>query len=142
MHIQFNSIGYVSNGLEFALNSPLSKEAERYGIALTETGYDQRFMELLQKIADLKAKVAVLIDEYDKPLIDYLEKDQLPTAFEHQRILKNFYSILKSADPYLEFLLITGVSKFSKVSVFSDLNNLNDITLHPRYTTIVGYTQA
>jgi len=142
VHIQFNSIGYVSNGLEFALNSALSKEAGRHGIALTETGYDQRFMELLEKLAGLKGKVVLLIDEYDKPLIDYLEKDQLPTAFEHQRILKNFYSIIKSADPYLEFLLITGVSKFSKVSVFSDLNNLNDITIDENFGDLTGYTQA
>mgnify|MGYP002397507443 CR=1 FL=1 len=142
VHIQFNSIGYVSNGLEPALNNTLEKEAMRHGITLTEPSYDQRFMELLEKLAGLKGKVVLLIDEYDKPLIDYLEKDQLPTAFEHQRILKNFYSILKSADPYLEFLLITGVSKFSKVSVFSDLNNLRDITLSPPFGNLVGYTQA
>ena len=142
VHIQFNSIGYFSNGLENALNSALLKEATRHGVELTENSYDQRFLELLEKLAVAKGKVVLLIDEYDKPLIDYLEKDQLPTAFEHQRILKNFYSIIKSADPYLEFLLITGVSKFSKVSVFSDLNNLNDITLNPRHATLVGYTQA
>jgi hypothetical protein len=142
VHIQFNSIGYFSNGLEYAINSALSKEALRHGVVLTESSYDQRFFELLEKLSAQKGKVVLLIDEYDKPLIDYLEKEQLPTAFEHQRILKNFYSILKSADPYLEFLLITGVSKFSKVSVFSDLNNLNDITLNPHYATLVGYTQA
>jgi hypothetical protein len=142
VHIQFNSIGYTTNGLVYALNDALNKEAERHGIELSENGYDQRFMELLQKLAAAKDKVVLLIDEYDKPLIDYLEKDQLPTAFEHQRILKGFYSIIKSADPYLEFLLITGVSKFSKVSVFSDLNNLNDITMNTRHATLVGYTQA
>lgn len=142
VHIQFNSIGYVSNGLEPALNNTLEKEAMRHGITLTESSYDQRFMELLEKLSTLKGKVVLLIDEYDKPLIDYLEKDQLPTAFEHQRILKNFYSIIKSADPYLEFLLITGVSKFSKVSVFSDLNNLNDITIDENFSDLTGYTQA
>ena len=141
VHIQFNSIGYFSNGLEYAINSALSKEALRHGVVLTESSYDQRFFELLEKLSAQKGKVVLLIDEYDKPLIDYLEKDQLPTAFEHQRILKNFYSIIKSADPYLEFLLITGVSKFSNVSVFSDLNNLDDITLDPNYSDLTGYTQ-
>ncbi|MBE2207970.1 MAG: ATP-binding protein [Saprospiraceae bacterium] len=141
IHIQFNSIGYFSNGLENALNEALNQEAERYGLVLSASSYDQRFFELIKKLSSTQGKVVLLIDEYDKPLIDYLEKDQLPTAFEHQRILKNFYSIIKSADPYLEFLLITGVSKFSKVSVFSDLNNLNDITIDDNYSDLVGYTQ-
>ena len=142
VHIQFNEIGYNTGGLEAALHKTLDEQAARHGLTLTERTYDQKFRELIRELSSLKGKVVLLIDEYDKPLIDYLEKDQLPTAFEHQRILKNFYSIIKSADPYLEFLLITGVSKFSKVSVFSDLNNLNDITLNPRHATLVGYTQS
>jgi len=141
VHIQFNEIGYATNGLENALNNELGRIATHYNIALTAESYDQKFRELLEKLAGSRGKVVVLIDEYDKPLIDYLEKEQLPTAFEHQRILKNFYSILKSADPHIEFLLITGVSKFSKVSIFSDLNNLQDITLHQRHATLVGYSQ-
>ena len=84
-------------------------------------------------------KVVILIDEYDKPLIDYLTK--MEQAKAHQEILKSFYAILKSSDPYIQFLLITGVSKFSKVSVFSDLNNLEDITLDWRYASMLGYTQ-
>jgi hypothetical protein len=142
IHIQFNEIGYNTGGLEGALHKMLEEQAEANGIQLTENEYDQKFRELIRKLSAQKGKVVLLIDEYDKPLIDYLEKDQLPTAFEHQRVLKNFYSIIKSADPYLEFMIITGVSKFSKVSVFSDLNNLNDITLNPRHATLVGYTQA
>jgi hypothetical protein len=142
VHIQFNEIGYNTGGLEAALHKTLEEQAALHGLALKEATYDQKFRELIRELAEKKGKVVLLIDEYDKPLIDYLEKDQLPIAFEHQRILKNFYSIIKSADPYLEFLLITGVSKFSKVSVFSDLNNLNDITLNPRHATLVGYTQT
>lgn len=142
VHIPFNKIGYTTSGLENALYAMLSAEANRYGIKLSSSGYDQQFYELLEKLATLKGRVVLLIDEYDKPLIDYLEKEQLPTAFAHQQILKNFYSIIKSADPYIEFLLITGVSKFSKVSIFSDLNNLEDLTLHPRYATLMGYTQG
>ncbi len=142
VHIQFNEIGYNTGGLESALHKTLGEQAALHGITLTEREYDQKFRELIRELSVQKGKVVLLIDEYDKPLIDYLEKEQLPTAFEHQRILKNFYSILKSADPYLEFLLITGVSKFSKVSVFSDLNNLNDITLDSNYSDLTGYTQA
>jgi hypothetical protein len=142
IHIQFNEIGYDTNGLVFALERTLDKEAAKHGITLREQGYDQRFAELIRELAERKGKVVLLMDEYDKPIIDYLEKDQLPTALEHQKILKNFYSVLKSADPNIAFLLITGVSKFSKVSIFSDLNNLEDLTLHPRYATLMGYTQA
>lgn len=141
VHIQFNEIGYNTGGLESALHKTLEEQAAMYGLSLKEATYDQKFRELIRELSEKKGKVVLLIDEYDKPLIDYLEKDQLPIAFEHQRILKSFYSIIKSADPYLEFLLITGVSKFSKVSIFSDLNNLNDITLNPRHATLTGYTQ-
>jgi hypothetical protein len=82
----------------------------------------------------------VLIDEYDKPIIDYL--DNLPRAEENRSIFKSFYSVLKDADEYIPLLLITGVSKFTKVSIFSDLNNLNDITIHLKYTTLTGITQS
>jgi len=142
VHIQFNEIGYNTGGLEEALHKTLEEQAALHGLSLKEATYDQKFRELIRELAEKKGKVVLLIDEYDKPLIDYLEKDQLPIAFEHQRILKNFYSIIKSADPYLEFLLITGVSKFSKVSVFSDLNNLNDITIDDNYSDLTGYTQG
>ncbi len=142
VHIQFNSIGYLENGLDYALYSMLRQQAELHGIKLQEKGHGQQLEELLRKLmAQTGRKVVLLIDEYDKPLIDYLEKDQLPTAYEHQRLLRSFYGIIKSADPYIEFLMITGVSKFSKVSIFSDLNHLADITLHPKFGDLVGYTQ-
>ncbi len=142
VHIQFNSIGYLENGLDYALYSMLRQQAELHGIKLQEKGHGQQLEELLRKLmAQTGRKVVLLIDEYDKPLIDYLEKDQLPTAYEHQRLLRSFYGIIKSADPYIEFLMITGVSKFSKVSIFSDLNHLDDITLDKNFDDIVGYTQ-
>lgn len=138
IHISFSSIGYKTLGLEVALNRMLDKQAEVNGIQLTTKNYDQKFKELIEK-ASKKNRVVLLIDEYDKPIIDYLE--DLPQAKEHQQILKAFYSILKDADPYIRFLLITGVSKFSKVSIFSELNNLEDITIDWRYATMLGYTQ-
>jgi Predicted AAA-ATPase/PD-(D/E)XK nuclease superfamily len=142
VHIQFNEIGYATGGLENALHRTIDRVAEQHSIVLRERLYDQKFRELLEQLATIKDKVVVLIDEYDKPLIDYLEQEDLPIAFAHQKILKNFYSILKSADPYIELLLITGVSKFSKVSIFSDLNNLTDITLGRLAPDLVGYTQS
>jgi hypothetical protein len=86
-----------------------------------------------------KQKVVVLIDEYDKPILDNL--DQIEVGLKAKEILKSFYTILKESDEYLKFVFLTGVTKFSKVSIFSGLNNLEDITLYKKYSTICGYTQ-
>ena len=86
-----------------------------------------------------EAPVAVLIDEYDKPILDNLSRPEV--AREARDILKNLYSVLKDSDRYLRLAFITGVSKFSKLSLFSGLNNLEDITLNPAYGEICGYTQ-
>lgn len=138
VHISFSSIGYKTMGLETALNKMLDGQAKAYGLQLEANNYDQKFKELIQKLS-AQNKVVLLIDEYDKPIIDYL--NNVPQAKEHQQILKSFYSIIKDSDPYIRFLMITGVSKFSKVSIFSELNNLTDLTIHPKFTTLVGYTQ-
>ncbi len=79
------------------------------------------------------------MDEYDKPILDSIEDTALAIAIREE--LKNFYSVIKDADPYIEFVFITGVSKFSKVSLFSGLNNLKDISLDKRFSDICGYTQ-
>ena len=84
-------------------------------------------------------KVVILVDEYDKPILDNIENTEVARVMRDE--LKNFYSVIKGADEYLKFVFITGVSKFSKVSLFSGLNNLNDITLDRSYSTICGYTQ-
>ncbi len=84
-------------------------------------------------------KVVVLIDEYDKPLLDNIEKPE--TIAEIRDGLKNFYSVLKEQDANLQFVFLTGVSKFSKVNIFSGINNLNDITLDENFASICGYTQ-
>jgi len=139
IHISFSSIGYKELGLEKAIELELKKIAKKTNIKLQENGISQLFEELIEKLAQ-NNKVVLIIDEYDKPIIDYL--DDLQQAKEHQKILKSFYSIIKDADPYIRFLLITGVSKFSKVSIFSELNNLSDLTIHPKFSTLVGYTQA
>jgi len=85
-------------------------------------------------------QVVVLIDEYDKPILDAIENIEI--AKENREILKDFYSVLKDADPYLKLVFLTGVSRFSKVSIFSGLNQLQDITLNEEFSTVCGYTQS
>lgn len=96
--------------------------------------------ELIRKASEqYQQKVVILVDEYDKLILDNL--DQIEIAREAREILKDLYTIIKDCDEYIKFAFFTGVSKFAKVSVFSGLNNLSDISLDPRYATICGYTQ-
>jgi hypothetical protein len=139
LHFSFSSSGYKDIGLERALLRLVREGAEQYGIELESEGLSGRFRELLQKLGSGERKAVLLIDEYDKPLIDYLE--DIPQAQENRETLKNFFSIIKDSDPFLRFFLITGVSKFSKVSLFSDLNHLEDLTLNRLAATLTGYTQ-
>ncbi|EIJ36808.1 ATP-binding protein [Thiothrix nivea] len=140
VHLQMAKLDYQALGLDAALQRALHEAAAQYAIELTAPTLKTLFAELLEKLAATQGQVVLLVDEYDKPLIDYL--DDIEQAKTNQQILKNFYSVIKDSDPYLRFLLITGVSKFSKVSIFSDLNNLLDISRHPRFATMLGYTQA
>ncbi|RMG55961.1 MAG: AAA family ATPase [Bacteroidetes bacterium] len=140
LHFSFSSLSYKDLGLELALHQAINIQAEQYGISLTRKGLGQRFQELIQALGTGPRKVLLLIDEYDKPLTDYFE--DLPQAQAQREVMKNFFSVLKDSDPYLRFFLITGVSKFSKVSLFSDLNHLEDLTLNRYAATLTGYTQA
>ena len=140
--ISFANIGYREIGLENAISIHLDTIFEEYHLEKMSVSNSQKFKKLIEQLhAKFQKGVVVLIDEYDKPLIDYLNKDQLPQAIENRNLLKSFYSILKDADPYLKLVFITGVSKFSKVSIFSDLNNLNDISLDFDYNEICGISQ-
>ncbi len=141
LHFSFDSMSYRELGLREALKSELKDKANSYGFDLEKTSLKGQFRELLEKIAQKQGQVALLIDEYDKPIIDFLEFDHSSQAKINQGVMREFYSVLKSAAPSIQFLFITGVSKFSRVSMFSDLNNITDITLHPAYATLTGYTQ-
>ncbi len=136
--ISFSSIDYMHLGLRNAIDNMLNKMAKNYKITLEESSFSSKFEELIQKLSTDK-KVVILIDEYDKPIIDYI--DDIPQAEENRKILKSFYSVIKDSDNYIKFFFVTGVSKFSQVSIFSDLNNLNDITLDENYSALTGYTQ-
>ncbi|PJB28376.1 hypothetical protein CO110_09670 [Candidatus Desantisbacteria bacterium CG_4_9_14_3_um_filter_40_11] len=123
--------------LSFILNQ-LRFIASNNNLSLEMTTYYEAFEELIRKLAT-KNRVVVLIDEYDKPILDNIENPEL--AREMREILKGFYTILKGADAYIKFVMLTGVSKFSKVSIFSGLNNLWDITIEADFSAICGYTQ-
>lgn len=112
--------------------------ASEYGISLTRSSYEERFQELIEKLSAGGEKVVILIDEYDKPI---LSNTANPKISEILRTLKSFYAVIKATEQYQRFVLLTGVSKFSKVSVFSDLNNLTDLTMAAPFATALGYTQ-
>ncbi|MCG5509492.1 ATP-binding protein [Ectothiorhodospira lacustris] len=117
----------------------LREHSERLGITLSNESIQGRFRELITGTHQQRGqRVVVLIDEYDKPILDNIT--DAVVARELREGLKNLYSVLKDADPHLKFCLLTGVSKFSKVSLFSGLNNLRDITLSRDYGAICGYT--
>ncbi|MEM6397225.1 MAG: AAA family ATPase [Bacteroidota bacterium] len=141
VHIQFNEINYKDQPLEVALRRALLQQYKRHNIEPQGEVVSDLFGDLLQELSDKKGRVVLLIDEYDKPLIDYLTKDKIEQGLAHQAQLKSFYSVIESSDTYLKFVLITGVSKFSKVGVFSDLNNLLDITFHRLGENLVGISQ-
>jgi hypothetical protein len=138
--VSFSNIGHKEKGLTRAIDEELAKIAKAYGIILQEDVISGKFKELVEKLFDGFGKVVVLIDEYDKPIIDHLGKNTRQ-AIENREVLKSFYSILKDADPFLKLVFITGVSKFSRVSIFSDLNNLIDITTDADFSSICGISQ-
>jgi hypothetical protein len=141
IHLSFANMGYKTLGLEAAILYELKELSTQFNVTFSTNGFSLQFRELIQKLHEKHGSVVILVDEYDKPIIDYLEKGNLEQAIDNQNILKTFYSVLKDAEDYLQFLFITGVSKFAKVSIFSDLNHLSDLTLNQNYATIVGYTQ-
>ena len=120
------------------MNYLLDRNADNFGITLQQTDCADRFLELVNTLAARDGKVVILIDEYDKPLLGHLGQE---SAREIQTVLKQFYSVVKATEEQQRFVLITGVSKFSKVSIFSDLNNLTDLTMDRRAATLLGYTQ-
>jgi hypothetical protein len=112
--------------------------AQSYGLTLSRSGVSGRFTELIEKLAATDGKIVILMDEYDKPILDNVVKANIESIRE---VLENFYSVVKATEPYQRFVLLTGVSKFARVSVFSKLNNLTDITMDARFATMLGYTQ-
>jgi hypothetical protein len=143
IHIDFSTIDYgTPEKLEKSIKDFLDETALSHGFTLDkEKSYKESFVQLIKKCS-AKGRVVILVDEYDKPMIQYIEANKIETAIEIRSILKQFYSVIKGSDAFLRFVFITGISKFSRVSIFSDLNNLTDITLLENYSTLLGYTEA
>ena len=127
--------------LEHKIGEQLRINQAALGLRCTETGSDGCLAELMRLAhAATGRRVVVLVDEYDKPILDNLTTPEIARALRDA--LRNLYSVIKDQDAHVRFVFITGVSKFSKVSIFSGLNNLKDITIDVRYSALCGYTQA
>lgn len=124
--------------LELRIKRHIQQIAKQYAITIDEGPFDIQFEDLVVKLA-VTQQVVILIDEYDKPLIDNIA--DLPEALRIRDTLRSFYGTIKSLDQYLRFVFITGISKFSKVGVFSSMNNLDDLTMDPRFATALGITE-
>ncbi len=139
--LDMSALSYKDQSLQIALEQGLQRIAKEYGVVLENSNPKTMFNDLILSLFEKTQKqVVILVDEYDKPIIDYL--DDIPQAEANRDTLKNLYSVLKSADQLLKFVFLTGVAKFAKVSIFSDLNHLTDITTNKNYATLLGYTQA
>ena len=125
--------------LERYLLDILSDNEKRFGLRSDKIDTNIRFKDLIKNVYDQTGKqVVVLIDEYDAPLLDVVhENEQLPIL---RQVMRNFYSPLKDCDPYLRFVFLTGITKFSQLSIFSELNNLKNISMLPEFAAICGIT--
>lgn len=142
LHLDLNAEKYTApEDLTNILDTYLREWEERYESTEKENpSLSQRFRSVIRAAKQKTGRnVVVLVDEYDKPILQAIGNEELQTEFRNA--LKAFYGVLKSADGDLRFAMLTGVTKFSKVSVFSDLNNLNDISMDDRYNEICGISQ-
>ena len=141
LHLDLSTGKYDKEAdLDDFLNDSLAQWEQVYGSSPTEVNAELRFKGIIRRAYEQTGKqVVVLVDEYDKPLLATIDNKPLHEAYRNT--LKAFFSVLKSLDACIRFGFITGVSKFSHVSIFSDLNNPTDISMHPRYADICGISE-
>ena len=141
LHLDLNAEKYDSpDRLDAILSNQLTQWEAIYGRGEDETTLSSRFLGVIRRASEQAGRgVVVLVDEYDKPLLQAIQNE--PLLDSYHSTLKAFYGVLKSADRYLRFAFLTGVTKFSQVSVFSDLNQLNDISLNYDFSTLCGITR-
>ncbi|MGB0861735.1 MAG: AAA family ATPase [Saprospiraceae bacterium] len=141
--LQFNfaKLGHQVENLEEELINQIEGYAKFFQVEIEETSLSTRFFSLVKGISEKGKPVVLLVDEYDKPIIDFFT--EIEKAKINQKVLRSFFTPLKDLDSqgHLHFLFITGVSKFSKVSLFSDLNNLKDLSKTPLSSDLLGITQ-
>ena len=142
LHLDLNVEKYTTpEALDNILDNYLSQWESLYGRVDYEKSLGARFMGIMRRAYEQTGReVVVLVDEYDKPMLQAIGNETLQA--EYRSTLKAFYGALKSGDRYIKFAFLTGVTKFGKVSVFSDLNNLIDLSLDHRYTDICGISEA
>ena len=144
LHLSLNAKFYeTKESLEQVLDDHLVAWEDKYEITKKKesTNYEGRFMQIIRQACEKTGeKVVVLIDEYDKPLLRTLFNDDLHNVY--REMLTGFYTVLKDADRYLRFVFITGVTKFSQLGIFSNLNQLIDISMAPDYATVCGMTKS
>lgn len=131
----------TEEGLGIKLGQALDVVEEKYGLKYYDADLSGRFENIIRKLYEKTGRqVVVLVDEYDKPLLSTMTSNPLQEE-KNRQLFKGFFSVLKDMDGYLKFVMFTGVTKFSKVSVFSDLNQLKDISMDKRYSGICGITE-
>ena len=142
LHLDLNARNYINKeALISELNRHLEQWEKLYGDEFKNRTVEERFLQVIRKAYEKTGKRAViLVDEYDKPLLQAIDDKFLQD--EYRSILKSFYGNLKTCDEFIQFAFLTGVTKFGKVSVFSDLNHLTDISLDYRYADICGISEA
>ena len=142
LHIDLNVKRYeTKEDLYKILNRHLEKWEQAYGSPYAERDLEERFLHVVEYAHQKTGtQVVILVDEYDKPLLQAIGNESLQT--EYRNTLKAFYGVLKSCDEHIKFAMLTGVTKFGKVSVFSDLNNLEDLSMLPQYSTVCGISEA
>ena len=140
-HIDLNTANFrEKDSLYIVLNDYLTAWEKKYGARESEATLALRFKGVIARAAEKEGcSVVILVDEYDKPILQTLSDPELQA--EHRAQLKAFYSVLKTQDRYIKFAFLTGVTKFGKVSVFSDLNNLTDISMDYCFISICGMTE-
>ena len=140
-HIDLNTANFREEGsLYNVLNDYLTAWEDKYGTRESEVTLPLRFKGVIARAAEKEGRnVVILVDEYDKPILQTQQNEKLQE--DHRNQLKAFYSVLKTQDRYIKFAFLTGVTKFSKISVFNDLNNLMDISKDYRYVNICGTTE-
>mgnify|MGYP000736648408 CR=1 FL=1 len=140
LHLDLNIEKYdTPDSLDNILDKSLTAWEKLYGAEPSERSFSLRFAGIIERACKQAGqRVVILVDEYDKPMLQAIGNETLQA--EYRNLLKAFYSVLKSQDRYIKLAFLTGVTKFGKVSVFSDLNNLNDISMDYRYMDICGIT--
>lgn len=141
LHIDLNTEKYdTPESLENILNFTLVKWERLYGTSSSETTFSLRFRGIIERAYEQTGqRVVILIDEYDKPMLQAIGNEELQQKFRNT--MKAFYSVLKTMDGFIKLAFLTGVTKFGKVSVFSDLNNLIDISMDEQYVELCGITE-